>query len=49
MFLWFWISGKLLFCIGIFMIITDFFLLREECLSLRSFNDLVFVGFMMRW
>ena len=37
MFLWFWISGKLLFCIGIFIIFTDLFLLREECLSLRSF------------
>ena len=35
--LWFWISEKLLFCIGIFIIITDFLLLREECTSLISF------------
>ena len=32
---------KLLFCIGIFIIIIDFFLLRGECLSLRSFLGLM--------
>ena len=41
MFYWFWVSGKLLFCIGIFINIIDIFLLRGECLSLRSFLGLM--------